>query len=148
MTELHVVAGAELARAAAELRRVQETMRLEFETAMLEAADPIIAAARSNARATLPSRGGLAALVARSTFTVKPLRRRGSTGIRIETADHDKRLDTQGRLRHLVYGREPWVQQHVTPGWFTTAAKKSEQAVAQRMERAVLRVVDKIEGAA
>lgn len=146
MTELHVTAGPEFRRAAAELRRAHATMRAEFGTAMGEAARPIIDGARSNAQATLPRRGGLAALVARSTFTVKPLRRSGSTGVRIETADHDRRIDTGGRLRHPVFGRDRWVQQHVRPGWFTTAAKKAERAVGERMEKAIQRVAAKIGG--
>lgn len=145
MSELHV---AGVQQAAARLRHLSATMQTEYEAAIADAAKPIIEAARRNAASTLPRRGGLAALVAGSTFSVQRLRTGRGGGVRIRTADHDKRLDTQGRLRHPTYGHRPWVSQQVKPGWFSAAARRAEFAVRERMEQASRRIAGKIGGKA
>lgn len=131
--------------AAKKLRQSDQVMRREFTVAVTASVQPIIQAARRNALQTLPRRGGLGALIAQSTFTVLPLRAAGMAGARIITADHDPRLDTEGRLRHPVYGR--WLSiptQRVPRGWFTTAARKTERGVRARMNAAARVIAKKI----
>jgi ribosomal protein L16/L10AE len=129
------------------LRRAARDLPVEIQKAMRDTAGPLIEAARQRARATLPRHGGLNEVVAASRFQTRPVRRGGEVGVRIQTADHDRRLDSQGRVRHPVYGRDRWVTQRVQPGWFTaamTAAGKT--AGGRRLERALQRVADEAGG--
>lgn len=130
------------------LRKTEATMRLEYQAALTEAAKPIIAAARTNAVSTLPSRGRLGATIATSHFTVRELRIRGGKGggVRITTDDHDARIDTAGRLRHPVFGHAVHVTQKVKAGWFTKAARRAEREVRRRMEAASKRIAAKLTG--
>lgn len=145
MTEVVITAHG-LAEAARRLRESEKIMRREFDAALRDAARPIIAAARRNAASTLPKRGGLAGRIAASTFKVTPLRGQFS-GVRITVTGHDPRMDTQGRLRHPVYGTwRPIPSQHVRPGWFTTAARRGERTVRTRLNVAAEAVAKRLAG--
>jgi hypothetical protein len=134
-------------KAAERLRKMETTMRQAYTAAMAEATKPIIAAARTNAVSTLPSKGGLGRTIATSHFTVKPLRgKRSGGGVLITTADHDARIDKAGRVRHPVFGRKVYAQQKVKPGWFTKAAKRTEREVTRHMEAASKKVARQVTG--
>lgn len=134
-------------KAAERLRKMETTMRLAYMAALVESTKPIIAAARTNAVSTLPSKGGLGRTIATSHFTIKRLSgRRGGGGVLITSADHDARIDKAGRVRHPVYGRKVYAQQKVKPGWFTRAARRTEREVTRRMEAASKKIAREITG--
>jgi hypothetical protein len=118
-------------------------IRNDVQAALLEAGKPLADAARRNAAATLPKRGGLAGVIASSTITVTPLAHLGQAGVRIQAFGHDPRID-QGKLRHPVYGHDRWVPQAVRPGWFTKAMERAGEPVRAALVRAVDRVLGRL----
>ncbi len=116
-----------------------------MESGLMLATTPLVAAARRNAEAVLPKRGGYGREVADSPITVIPLHRTDTAAVKITALGHDPRLDTQGRLRHPVYGnRNVWRQQKVPAGWFTAAMLRGADTARQAVLRAVDRVLDLI----
>lgn len=94
--------------------------------------------ARHNAETVLPKRGGYAAEVAASPIDVDPLHGAATVQVRVTARGHDPRLDTQGRLRHPVFGNENvWREQKVPAGWFTAAMIRSAADVELQLLRAV-----------
>jgi hypothetical protein len=94
--------------------------------------------ARHNAETILPQRGGYAAEVAASEIDVDPLHGAATVVVRVTAKGHDPRLDTQGRLRHPVFGNENvWREQQVPAGWFTAAMIRSAVEVELQLLRAV-----------
>lgn len=122
-------------------------LRKEMNRGLRSAAKPLIADARQFARETLPKQGGLNEKVARSRFRVKITTGR-DPGVRITATGLDARLDSQGRLRHPVYGnRRAWVQQKVTPGWFHVPMRRGAPEVRREMAKALDRIAKKLESA-
>lgn len=118
----------------------------EVESALRRAARPMAEVARQGARDVLPRHGGLAETIAATKF---------STTVRISGNDvvaqivgrsrHDLAALDRGRDRHPVYGnRKVWVNQSITPGWFSRS-ERTGQTIAQRaMESAIERVAKKL----
>lgn len=107
----------------------------EFSRAVTDAVKPLRAEVQASARQTLPHHGGLNEKVARSKFRTvrRPL------GIRVQVASSYslRRLD-QGRLRHPVFGnRDKWVDQLVTPGWWTRPTEAAVPAVQRAVQDAM-----------
>ncbi|WP_374457711.1 hypothetical protein [Nocardioides sp.] len=100
---------------------------------------------------SLPSRGGLAALVmARVSLTTQAASGR-SAGVRIRARhrDYDLRRMNEGRLRHPVFGnRGAWVQQTegVDPGFLDESFEKSKPEVARGIQRVLDDIARKVEG--
>lgn len=110
-------------------------------------AKPLVEAAREGAQ-KLPQSGGLAALVAASKFSTRT-RLSGGVGVRlVGTSEHDIDAMDHGTVRHPVYGHGRWVQQSVTPGWFTDAMKGAAPGVRTGVVQAVETIARRIEGAA
>jgi len=116
------------------------------------AAQPIRDEFKAEAVATLPSRGGLAANVAKSRFTV--LKRLGgsrptlSIRIRRPKSGGQKAVDlgrlNEGRLRHPVYGRPDrtrrqwgWVDQAIRAGMWDRTLDKAVPGVADALRESV-----------
>jgi len=132
----------EIAHVSRLLREVgDKELRRDLYRGLNRATSPLKRAVKERARATLPSRGGLAARVASSSIAV---RTRGGQhpGVRLVArgkANLD-RLD-RGVVRHPVFGnREVWVSQQVTPGWFTEPLQEGVAPV----QRELLDVLDDI----
>lgn len=116
-------------RAAGDDALVKELMK-----ALKAAVKPIVPESRRNALAFLPSRGGLARLVARHPQRVTA--RAGKTSATVGVVVPGKKKGTgatganEGTVRHPVFGnRKVFINQPVRPGWFDdAAAKQSAQA--------------------
>lgn len=100
---------------------------------------------------SLPSRGGLAALVAgRASLTT------GAKGgkyagvvIRARHRDYDLRRLNEGRLRHPVYGnRRVWVEQTegINPGFLDEAFEKDKAHITREVLRVMSEIARKVEG--
>lgn len=100
---------------------------------------------------SLPSRGGLAALVMAkvSLRTVAKGGRSASVSIKARHRDYDLKRLNQGRLRHPVFGnRSVWVQQTegVNPGFLDEPFEKSKPEVARGIQRVLSEIARKVEG--
>lgn len=122
-------------------------LRRELYRGLNRATKPLKEDAKANARAVLPSRGGLADRVARARLSTRAKAGKNPS-VRIEAKDAKgrkvdlARLD-QGTLRHLVYGRKPWVQQSVQPGWFTEPMERGVTHVRKEVLAAIEAVARK-----
>lgn len=100
---------------------------------------------------SLPSRGGLAALVmAKASLSTSAAGGR-SAGVRIRARnkDYDLARLNAGRLRHPVWGnREVWVEQTagITPGFLDEAFEKKKPEIAREVSRVLDEIARKVEG--
>lgn len=108
----------------------QTELRKELHKAMSAAAKPLIPKVREAARNNLPKGGGLNERIAK-----KPLRaqtRTGATtaGVRVVGSKVDPRIN-EGRVAHPVFGRKPFVVQHVpeATGYFSETLAQSGSEV-------------------
>lgn len=84
--------------------------------------EPLREKARQHAREILPSRNGLADLVAASPMPIVTRTRGRQRGVRIQVfagAVRDPGRIDRGRLKHPTYGHAPSVLQDVPVGWFS-----------------------------
>lgn len=106
---------------------------------------------KANIGPSLPSRGGLAALVmAKVSLTTQAASGRNA-GVRIRArhGDYDLKRLNQGRLRHPVFGnRGVWVQQTegVDPGFLDEAFDKNKPEIARGVRRVLEEIARKVEG--
>jgi hypothetical protein len=119
-------------------------LRPALDEGLSRGAGHAVAEARHNAGTILPKRGGYAAVVAASEIDVDPLHGAATVQVRVTARGHDPRLDTQGRLRHPVFGRDQWREQKVPAGWFTAAMIRSAADVELQLLRAVDAVLARI----
>lgn len=141
------ISGAEQLRALSrDLKAAGSDLRKQLPKAMREAAKPIITEIRTEALATLPAKGGLAALVSKSRITTKTRTTGDRAGVRVtgvRTKDGGrmdlKALD-RGRLRHKTFGHRPWVNQAVSPGFWSKPFDRS----APHVRRELLAAIDRI----
>lgn len=96
-------------------------LRKELLKAGREIGKPIKAEIAASALATLPRRGGLAAVIARARVRVSTRLSGRNVGVSIigKLAGHDVKGIDEGLVRHPVYGRGTWVAQRITPGYWT-----------------------------
>jgi hypothetical protein len=103
---------------------------------------------RANAEATLPKRGGLAALVAKSKIATRTRISGTNIGVKIrgtEKATNLNRLN-YGKLRHPVFGnRSVWKEQTVKRGWFSEPIRDDIPHILASIKRVVAEVNAKIE---
>jgi hypothetical protein len=116
-------------------------MRRELYRGLQRATKPLKVAAKESAGQVLPTRGGLADRVQRARYNTKS-RAGNNPSVRIEAKDAKGRavdleaLD-RGTVRHPTYGRKPWVNQRVTPGWFTQPMQDGATEVRVEIVRAI-----------
>lgn len=142
------VRGAEqLGDVARELRRVADKdLRKQLNRGLRQATKPLIAETRKYAREHLPKHGGLNERVARSKFRTK-IRTGANPSVRITATGLDARLNTQGRVRHPVYGnRKVWVEQRVAPLWFDVPMRRGAPHVRRALTSALDEVTKQLEG--
>lgn len=100
---------------------------------------------------SLPSRGGLAALViAKVSLTTGAVAGRNA-GVRIKARhkSYDLRRLNEGRLRHPVFGnRSVWVEQTegINGGFLDDAFDKNKAEVARGIQRVLADIARKVEG--
>ena len=139
----------QLARISRQLREeANRGLRRELDKALREAVAPLRTALPESARETLPKRGGLAGQIAASRISVRRIPAARGGGLRL-TATNPRalRLLNRGRVRHPVFGREPWVTQKVRPGWWDRPIEQAGPDVQAAVKEAVGRVADRIERA-
>jgi hypothetical protein len=112
-------------------------------------------AVRASAASVLPSSGGLAAWVAKASFTVRFRDAGRSAGIRLKlsrkSGDGDKAdldaLDKTGRLRHPLHGnRGHWFGQVVPQNFFSRPWFSFRPVWIKAADDALDRALDKIRG--
>lgn len=127
------------------------SLRRELNGNMRRAGRPLIAKTRAVALSDLPSRGGLAAIVASEPQRVQVRTGEKTAGIRIVVGERrgGARGADLGLVRHPVFGRDEWTTQPVKPGWFSgTLAAEGADITRPFVEDAMKAIADKIiEGA-
>lgn len=146
----------ELRRLAGALQRAgeQDAIGDAIMSAVVSEVQPLRGEARAYAGQILPSRGGLAAEVARQPMPVSysGSKRRG-VRVRIDVRPGrgkggvaDPGAINRGRLRHPVFGdRESWVTQAVPAGWFSVPMAKGAPRVEAAIVEALRREVAKLQ---
>lgn len=145
MIDLVIEGGDELYAVAKRLRGADKVIRKEMLQGIRTAAKPLTAKARAGA-ADLPRRGGLAALVGRSRFSVQTKTAARTAGVRIVARNtHDIGGMDRGRLRHPVFGTKAYVNQAVRPGWFSDPLKHAADTVRPEIMAAIARAASHLE---
>lgn len=173
MPEVEVAGGEQLA---ALYRRVREAgdndLRRELLRGIRVAVKPLPVAVKAAARSTLPSRGGLAGMVAGASITSRTrttASRQQDVGVRLigqRERDRSKAARKgkkgaerppsrfvdiaavdRGVIRHPVFGnREAWVSQQVRPGFWSGTinerADEVERDIVQAMDRVAAKIAD------
>lgn len=153
--DVRVTGAEQLAALAKDLRAAgDKELRRELMRGLQRAGKPMKAAARTAALTELPSRGGLAELVASSRWSVTTRSAGRGAGVRVAGRGlvnaSGQELDlaslNRGRLRHPVYGRRgAWVNQRVKVGWFTDAMEvQADSTVRAEVLAAISAVRDKL----
>lgn len=108
---------------------------------------PTIAMIRTSALDVLPKRGGLAAIVARSSIGTRTRLAGNAVGVEIKgTGKVNIRRMNAGSLRKPVFGnRENWVAQSITPGWFNKPIEADRPRIQAGIEKSLQTVARKIE---
>jgi hypothetical protein len=142
--------GAEqLAALAKRLREAGENeLRKELLRALREINKPIIADIRANARRTLPQRGGLAEVVAKSKIATRTRASGPRAGIQIRgTGKVRISAINKGKVRHPVFGnKKNWAEQKVKPGWFDEPIEANLPKVRESLVEAMDNIAQKIAG--
>ena len=131
-----------------EVRGADQLVRLskELRTALREATKPVQAAIRRHAEDTMPRRGGLNRVMARSRISTQIRGSGNRPGIRVASKSHDRRIDSQGRLWHPVFGhrdRKLPRPQQVEPGWFTGQASRAAATGARVQILAAMKRIER-----
>lgn len=122
------------------------SLRNELNKRIRDATKPLIRETRENAARTLPSRGGFAARVAKAPQRVQTRTGR-DPGVRIVVGK--RRGDgaqgaNRGTIRHPVFGRDQFVSQRVTPGWFDKPLEAGASKVRPEIEKAIESVAEQV----
>lgn len=140
------VRGAEkLAKLAGAVQQYAPELRKELLREIRTGVRPLLPKIRNEATETLPSRGGLAGIVADAQYVVRTRTSGKQVGVRVEgrLPGHDLRSIDRGNLRHPVFARagrrRTWVGQRVAQGFFSRPANYAKPdlqgAVIEAMEK-------------
>jgi len=102
--------------------------------------------AQAEAKSLLPHRGGLAARVAKTNITTKVSSNPRHPNVRIiaqPSAVQNPRAINRGRVRHLTFGRVPWISQNVRADWFSGPMSRGAPLIRASVERAVSAEIEK-----
>ena len=123
-------------------------LRKELNKSLRNAAKPIIKATRAAALSRLPSRGGLAGIVAKEPQRVQVRTGTATAGVRIVVGKNKgaARAADAGVIRHPVFGRDVFVTQAVPPGWFSETAQEQAGVVRDELKNALEEVKRKAVG--
>lgn len=106
---------------------------------------------KANIGPSLPSRGGLAALVMAKVSLTTSATSGGNPGVRIRARHktYDLKRLNEGRLRHPVWGnRGVWVEQTagVDAGFLDEAFDKNKPEITRGIQRVLADIARKVEG--
>lgn len=105
-------------------------LRRKLNKAVNKSTRPVAREVRKEARATLPSSGGLNVYVATMSIRTKRYTSAARAGVEITGSKRkgrgkvDVRRINAGTLRHPTYGHNPWTAQHVPPGFWDRPIRK------------------------
>jgi hypothetical protein len=145
--ELRIEGAENLSRLAVRLKDAgRNDLRKELLASIRTATKPTIAEVRASALDTLPSRGGLAALIAASRMSTETRLSGKRVGVRLRArnARNIRRMD-KGRLRHPLFGNEKhWFTQSIPSGWFSEPIEKAAPEIRWEIGKGMARVTNKI----
>lgn len=128
-----------------------KALRKELYAGLNRVTKPVREDMKASIGPSLPSRGGLAALVmAKASLTTSAVAGRNA-GVRIKARhrSYDLKRLNEGRLRHPVFGnRGVWVEQTagINPGFFDDSFEKSKPEIARGVRRVLDDIARKVEG--
>jgi len=154
---VEVIGVEQLAAVARDLKAAGDReLRRELFRGIQRGAKPLKPAAKAAALEELPQSGGLAERVAASKFSVNTRLGVRNPSIRIvgrgqigEETGKTYDLDSmdRGRIRHLTYGKRPWRDQEVKPGWFSDRMEReADTGVRAEILAACTAVANKLGG--
>lgn len=110
-------------------------LKREVMRALKQAGKPLSPKVKSAARRDLPRRGGLGDIVAKSSVTTSVRFSGKNPGVRIVGSRKGLSLPQidAGTIRRPTFGRAPWVNQRVKPGWFTETIRDEAPAVRREV---------------
>lgn len=120
--DISIQGGDELAKIGAELKRVGNgDLRRELLRGLNRSTKPLKAAVKRSALDSLPRRGGLNQRIAGAKIGSSNRASGRNGGVRLtgKLSGHDLDTIEKGVVRHPVFGRNPWVSQPVTAGFFS-----------------------------
>jgi hypothetical protein len=134
-------AARDMAQLGRQLKAAPKELTKQLRREMRAEAKPTIQDIKSYARAILPNRGGLADRVASQSYGLRSSFATKGVGIKFvgngKSVKSLKDIDA-GRLRHPVFGnRKKWVQQSVTPGFFTGPIEDDVPRIRAAMVKAM-----------
>ena len=136
----------DVTRALREAGDVGKGLKKELIKGINRATKPLRVAAKVNAAAKLPKRGGLAKRVAKTRMTTKTRTGRDPS-VRIlagKNAVADPSRIDRGRIKHPVWGRGPWILQDIPKRWFTEPMQEGAPIVRPELIDAMDDVARKI----
>lgn len=148
--DVRVLGAGQLERLARDLKvNGERNLRRQMLAGLRRTASPLKVIAKKAALERLPKSGGLNEFVAASTFSIRSRTTGQNVGVKLtgRKRGHDIRSTDAGRLRHPVFARgggseNVWVNQSITPGWFTDSL--DAQTVLAPMRKEMLAVLDDI----
>lgn len=118
--DLEIRGAEQLVALAKRLRNAPKELRSALYGGINRAAKPLKVDIKKSATKVLPGRGGLNRRVAASKIETKRRMSGAAAGVRlVGTSGYDIGSIDRGRVRHKTFGHEPWVNQTVTPGFWT-----------------------------
>lgn len=144
--DLQIDGQQKLAQVYKDLKRVGDTdLKKGLSKAIRDATKPLKADIKASALANLPRRGGLAALIANTRITNRIKTGSQSAGVSIKGVDsHEIDSMNKGKLRHRAWRSKKWVDQNVTPGWFSGPIDKKSPEIQKAVIKAVEDVARKL----
>lgn len=122
------------------------SLRRELDQALTRSVRDLPQALRASAVSTLPRRGGLGELTARTPIKISHLTSGSSVSVRVTASPRRglsdiARLD-RGSVRHPLFGRRSrWYTETVSPGWWAkpidAVATKARSEIEQAMDTVV-----------
>lgn len=113
----------------------EKELRKELLRAIRTSTSPAKEAIRTSARELLPRKGGLNEVIASSKIVTQTRTAGKQVGVRV--VGSAKRMDI-GKVRHPVFGRKTaWVEEQVTPGFFTAPLEGLSPEVRKQLIAAI-----------
>lgn len=146
MLDVRVEGAENLERLAARLKEAgRKDLRKELLASIRKATKPVVQDVRASALDTLPSRGGLAALIAASRLGTQTRLSGKRVGVKLKASNaHDIKGMDQGRLRHPLFGRKHWYLQSVPAGWFSQPIEESAPEIRSEIGKGMTRITNQI----
>lgn len=145
MMDLQIEGAERFQQLATALRKVGDReLKRELMAGLQRGTKSTRARIKASLGSTLPSRGGLADVMARSRISTRSRAGGRNPGVRIEAkAPHDLRGMDKGRLRHPVFGnKSAWKSQRIESGVFSDPIREDLPQIRDELYRAMVRVAE------